>query len=69
LNEEGPSDFYLFGKLKTTLMGSVFENEQWPLDGIRRVLDRITRDELESIFEKWVARLDACIQRGGDSVE
>jgi hypothetical protein len=34
-----------------------------------RVLDRITRDELESIFEEWAARLDVCIHRGGDYVE
>jgi hypothetical protein len=61
-----PSDF---GKLKTTLMGSVFENEQELLDGIMRVIDKIARDEFESVFEEWVARLDVCIQRGGDSVE
>jgi hypothetical protein len=64
-----PSDFYLFGKPKTTLMGSVFENEPELLDGIMRVLDRRTRDELESAFEEWVARLDVCIHRGGDYVE
>jgi hypothetical protein len=34
-----------------------------------RVLDRITRNELESVFEEWVARLYVCIQRGGDYVE
>jgi hypothetical protein len=39
------------------------------LDGIMRVLDRITCDELESVFEQWVARLDIYIQRGGDYVE
>jgi hypothetical protein len=64
-----PSDFYLFGKLKTTLMRSVFENEQRLLDGIMKVLDRITRDELESVFEEWAARLEACIYRGGEYVE
>jgi hypothetical protein len=64
-----PSDFYLFGNLKTTLMGSVFENELGLLDGIMRVLDRITRDELESVFEEWVAGLDVGIHRGGDYVE
>jgi hypothetical protein len=47
-----PSDFYLFGRLQTTLTESVFENEQELLDGIMRVLDRITRDELESVFEE-----------------
>jgi hypothetical protein len=50
-------------------MGSVFENEQELLDTIMRVLNRIMRDELESVFEEWVARLDVCIQRGGDYVE
>jgi hypothetical protein len=64
-----PSDFSPFGKLKTTLMRSVFENEQELLDGVMRILDRIRRDELESIFEEWVARLDVCTHRGGDCVE
>jgi hypothetical protein len=64
-----PSDLSLFGKLKTTLVRSVFENEQELLDDIMRVLDRITRNELESVFEEWVARLYVCIQRGGDYVE
>jgi hypothetical protein len=58
-----PSDFYRFSKLKTTLMESVFENEEKLFDGIMRVLDRITHDELESVFEEWVARLDVCIHR------
>jgi hypothetical protein len=64
-----PSDFYLFSELKTTLMPSVFENGQELLDGTVRVLDRITRDELESVFNEWVARLEVCIHRGGDYVE
>jgi hypothetical protein len=51
------------------LIGSVFEDEQELLDGIMRLLDRITRDELESIFEEWVARLDVCIPRAGDYIK
>jgi histone-lysine N-methyltransferase SETMAR len=69
LPDLAPSDFYLFGKLKTTLMRSVFENKQGFLDGIMRVLDRIMHDEFESVFEEWVARLDVCIQRGGDEIK
>jgi hypothetical protein len=34
-----------------------------------RVLDRIMHDELESVFEEWVARLEVCIHRGGDYIE
>jgi hypothetical protein len=64
-----PSNIYLFCKLKTMLMGLVFENEQELLDCIGRVLDRITHDELEFTFEEWAARLDVCIQRGGHYVE
>jgi hypothetical protein len=51
------------------LTGSVFENEQELLDEIMRVLYRITRDELESVFEEWAARLDVCIHRGRDYAE
>jgi hypothetical protein len=50
-------------------MRSAFENEQELLDGIMRFLDRVTRDEVESIFKEWVERLDVCIHRGGDYVE
>jgi hypothetical protein len=64
-----PSEFYLFGQLKATLMRSAFENEQEISDGIIRVSDVITCDDLESVFEEWVARLDVCIHRGGDYVE
>jgi histone-lysine N-methyltransferase SETMAR len=64
-----PSDFYLFGKLKTALMGSEFEDEQGLLGGVMAVLNGITSDELESVFEGWVRRLDACVERGGDYVE
>jgi hypothetical protein len=39
-----PSDFCLFDKLKTALMGSAFKNEQELLDGIMRVLDTVTRE-------------------------
>jgi hypothetical protein len=67
--DRAPSDFHLFTKLKTPLIRSVFENEQELLNGVMRVLDKITRDELESVFEEWVARLYVCIHRGGDYVE
>jgi histone-lysine N-methyltransferase SETMAR len=64
-----PSDFYLFGKLKTALSWAEFEDEHELLDSVMELLNRIARDELESLFEEWVARLNACIQGGGDYVE
>jgi hypothetical protein len=47
-----PSDFYFLGKCRTTWIRSGFEKEQKLLDGIMRVLDRITLDEIESVFEE-----------------
>jgi transposase len=54
-----PSDCYLFGKLKTALSGAEFEDEHEPLDSVMEVLNGITRNELESVFAEWAARLDA----------
>jgi hypothetical protein len=64
-----PSDFYLFGKIKTALMGSEFESEQELLDGVLGIVNAISREELEGVFEEWLSRLDECVQRDGDYVE
>jgi histone-lysine N-methyltransferase SETMAR len=46
-----PSDFYLFGKLKMALMGAAFADDEL-LQGVMEVLNGISREELEEIFEK-----------------
>jgi hypothetical protein len=46
-----------------------FEHEPELLDAAMGVLNGITRDEPASVFEEWVARLDACVPGGGDYVE
>jgi hypothetical protein len=51
------------------LNGAEFEDERQLLDAVIGVLNDITGDELESVFEEWVARLDACVQGGGGYVE
>jgi histone-lysine N-methyltransferase SETMAR len=63
-----PSDFYLFGKIKTALIGSEFESEQTLLDGVLGVISTISREELEAVFEDWLSRLDQCVQRDWDYV-
>jgi hypothetical protein len=45
-------DFYLFDKLKITLIGLEFEDEQGRLNAMMTVLNAITQDEVESVFEK-----------------
>jgi hypothetical protein len=45
-------DFYIFGKLRMTLMGSaVADGEQ--LQDMMEVLDGIPREELEAVFQEW----------------
>jgi hypothetical protein len=50
--DQAPSDFYLFGKLKTTLTGSEFHDEPGLSDAVMAVVNAITRDERESGFEE-----------------
>jgi histone-lysine N-methyltransferase SETMAR len=64
-----PSDFYLFGKVKTALRGQIFEEENELVAAVREVLATISRDELESVFADWLRRLDECVQKNGDYVE
>jgi hypothetical protein len=64
-----PSDFYLFGRVKTALMGVTFEDDNQLFQDVMDVLRRIPRNELEAVFDAWLVRLDACIQRAGDYVE
>jgi hypothetical protein len=51
------------------LMGATFEDEGQLFQGVVDILHRIPRDEPEAVFDEWLLRLDACIQRTGDYVE
>jgi hypothetical protein len=46
-----PLDFQLFGKLKITLMGAVFADGEL-LQGVMEVLNGISRERLEAVFEE-----------------
>jgi hypothetical protein len=61
-----PSDFYLFGKVKTALRGQIFEEENELVAAVKEVLTTISRDELESVSADWLRKLDECVQRNGD---
>jgi hypothetical protein len=61
--------FYLFGKVKTALIGATFEDEDQLFQGVMDLPHRISRDELEAVFDEWLVRLDACLQRTADYVE
>jgi hypothetical protein len=64
-----PSGFYLFGKVKTALMCVVFDDENQLFQAVMTILHEISREELERVFDEWLARLDACIQRDGEYVQ
>jgi hypothetical protein len=46
-----PSDFYLFGKLKMALMDEASAGDEL-LQVVTEVLNRISRQELEAVFEE-----------------
>jgi hypothetical protein len=43
------------------LRGTVFVNDDELLQGVIDVLNGISREELEAVFEEWLLRLDRCI--------
>jgi hypothetical protein len=64
-----PFDFGLFARLETALIGDEFGDESELLDGAMRMFDPLSRNELETVFEESLVRLDTSIQRGGGYVE
>ena len=64
-----PSDFYLFGALKSRIRDQVFvdrdEIKEWITDQIQMT----SKDELMRVFTAWEERLRRCIAVGGGYVE
>jgi hypothetical protein len=63
-----PSEIYFFGKLKGQMGGSEFESPEDFLATIRRLINAISREEFESVFQEWEKRLGKCVRIGGGSV-
>jgi hypothetical protein len=51
------------------LMETESKNEQEFLDGVLGVINTISHDEHESVFEEWLLPLGECVQRITDYVE
>jgi hypothetical protein len=51
------------------LMGAASADNNELLQGVMEVLNRISREELEVVFEEWLLRLDRCIRQDGKYVE
>ena len=64
-----PSDFYLFGKLKEKLEGIQFDNEDDIEQAIIKEFEKISSEELKTVFNSWIQRIERCIDIGGSYVE
>jgi hypothetical protein len=62
-------DFSLYAKVKMGLMGRILNGEGEVFESIMKVLRQITPDELETIFEEWLAQLDTCLWQVENNVE
>jgi histone-lysine N-methyltransferase SETMAR len=61
-----PSDFWLFGHLKTSLAGRMFDEPGELLDGIRSFLEEVRPSELQIVFSHWVERVRWVLGNNGD---
>jgi histone-lysine N-methyltransferase SETMAR len=63
-----PSDFFLSGYVKRTLMGYHAESPSELLIRIRVILSEIPRETLNAVFLEWMERLRTCIDTNGEYV-
>jgi len=61
-----PSDFYLFGALKTSLTKCHGESREDLFENVRRLLAEINPDEFKSVFLTWMKRLQKVIDTNGE---
>jgi histone-lysine N-methyltransferase SETMAR len=64
-----PCDFYLFPKVKSALKGTHFQSVEEVKAKTAELLNRVTADDLQHCFEQWKARMQRCIDRGGEYIE
>jgi hypothetical protein len=61
-----PSDFCLFGHVKSALNGSKFEGPDELLQGIHDFLNQVQGSELMMVFQHWIERVHWVIEHDGD---
>ena len=52
-----PSEFYLFGHLKTQICGIEFKNSSGIVEKVREIMSSFCKDELHRVYEEWKRRL------------
>ena len=61
-----PCDFFLFGYIKTKLIGSEFATKDEALEKINAILKEIPKETLISTFYEWMRRLEEVIDSNGE---
>jgi hypothetical protein len=61
-----PSDFYLFGKVKSALIGREIPDEIDLLEAVIEIFNGISGAELQRVFRSSVERVEKVIDAGGD---
>jgi hypothetical protein len=52
-----PSDFWLFGHAKISLVGQTFDEPGQLLDAVTELLNEIQPPEVVAVFSHWVERM------------
>ena len=63
-----PSDFFLFGFVKTKLKGMTFDDEDALYTAILKILFAIPKKTLNKVNKEWLTRLQAVINSSGDYI-
>jgi hypothetical protein len=63
-------DFWLFGIgiLKGVLKDHEFHSSDEIEEAMTKVLDELTFDELQGVFQNWMSRLASVIENGGEYI-
>jgi hypothetical protein len=62
--EFSPSDFYLFGKRKSALIGREIRDEIDLLELIAEILNDISDTRLQRVFRNWIERVEGRLTQG-----
>ena len=61
-----PSDLYLFGMLKGRIRGRRFTSSDEIVAEIREICERISKIELQRVYNTWVRRLEWVVENNGE---
>jgi predicted outer membrane lipoprotein len=67
--DRAPSDFFLFGSVKSAAQGSEFQTLEELLAAAVGILNAIPTETLTSTFHERIRRFQTCIDTDGEYVE